>query len=289
MKNWLQAQREKLRALSRPQLLRAGAAALAAALSLTLTAVQASAQHLELSAQTSAFPPAADSASAVPSIDGSLYADLPDVIQTESAVRTEAVPYSIRILEDDSLYTGETQLVSPGADGLARITEELVYVNGVYDHTRLVETEILERPVQEVIREGTKYRPFSTGTYLWPAAGTLSSGFGGRSGFGSSNHKGLDIAGPTGTEVSAADAGLVIRADDEYSGYGNLIMIQHDNGDVTYYAHLSGFAVSAGEYVEQGQCIGYMGSTGVSSGSHLHFEIRLGGTEPVDPLLYLPA
>ncbi len=288
MKNWIQAQQERLRALPRPQLLRVGAAALAVAACLTLTAVQASAQYLELSGQAPVFPPAAGPASAAPAIDTSLYADLPDVIRTETAVRTEAVPYSIRILEDDSLYTGETQLVSPGTDGLAQITEELVYVNGVYDHTRLVETEILERPVQEVIREGTKYRPFSTGTYLWPAAGTLSSGFGSRSGFGSSNHKGLDIAGPSGTAVLAADAGLVIRADDEYSGFGNLIMVQHDNGDVTYYAHLSGFAVSAGEYVEQGQCIGYMGSTGVSSGSHLHFEIRLGGTEPVDPLLYLP-
>jgi murein DD-endopeptidase MepM/ murein hydrolase activator NlpD len=118
----------------------------------------------------------------------------------------------------------------------------------------------------------------------------LTSDYGYRSvAVGSSNHKGIDIAGTYGSDVCAADGGTATFA--QYwdgSGYGKIIMIEHDNGDVTYYAHLSEILVSAGDKVAQGDVIGKMGNTGNVSGTHLHFEVRPNGGEPVDPLAYLP-
>ncbi|MBR3211689.1 MAG: M23 family metallopeptidase [Firmicutes bacterium] len=104
---------------------------------------------------------------------------------------------------------------------------------------------------------------------------------------GSSDHKGLDIAGSSGQDIYAADGGEVIYAD-WLEGYGYLVKILHDNGDVTYYGHCSELLVYEGEKVGRGELIAYMGCTGVASGDHLHFEIRRDDT-PIDPLEELPA
>jgi murein DD-endopeptidase MepM/ murein hydrolase activator NlpD len=98
-------------------------------------------------------------------------------------------------------------------------------------------------------------------------------------------HPGIDIAAGTGTPIKAAAGGLALVAG--YSGgYGNLIVIDHGNGIATAYAHQSSLAASVGQQVGQGQVIGYVGSTGFSTGPHLHFEVRVNGS-PVDPLGYL--
>jgi virulence factor Mce-like protein len=117
----------------------------------------------------------------------------------------------------------------------------------------------------------------------WPIEGTLTSPFGPR---GGAMHEGIDIDGETGDPVAASAAGTVLMAG-YYSGYGNAVIVDHGDGLTTLYGHLNGFAVSAGQRVAQGQTIGFVGSTGHSTGSHLHFEIRVGGL-PVDPLPYLP-
>ena len=117
---------------------------------------------------------------------------------------------------------------------------------------------------------------------IWPVSGPVVSPFGIRWG---RMHEGIDISAPTGTPVSASAAGTVIYAG-WMGGYGNLVIVDHGGGIATAYGHQSSVAVGNGTYVAQGQTIGYVGSTGHSTGPHLHFEVRVDGT-PVDPLGYL--
>jgi len=113
----------------------------------------------------------------------------------------------------------------------------------------------------------------SSSGFIWPVNGRLSSPFGPRWG---RMHNGQDIAAPTGTPIKAVKAGTVIKAGDG-GGYGNLTIIDHGGGIVTAYAHQSRFGVGEGAQVQQGDVIGYVGSTGHSTGPHLHFEVRING------------
>jgi murein DD-endopeptidase MepM/ murein hydrolase activator NlpD len=122
--------------------------------------------------------------------------------------------------------------------------------------------------------------------FSWPAAGTLTSRFGRRWG---RMHKGIDIAGPVGTPINAAADGVVIVAGWKSGGYGNLVEIRHSDGTTTRYGHNSQISVSVGQTVRQGQQVARMGSTGRSTGSHLHFEIRPSGGSAVNPISFLPA
>lgn len=124
--------------------------------------------------------------------------------------------------------------------------------------------------------------PSATG-FIWPASGPVTSGFGPRWG---RMHTGIDIAVPYGSPVVASKAGVVVIAS-WYGGYGNLVVIDHGNGVTTWYGHNSSFAVSVGQTVQQGQVIAMAGSTGNSTGPHVHFEIRF-NYNPVNPRPYLP-
>jgi murein DD-endopeptidase MepM/ murein hydrolase activator NlpD len=119
-------------------------------------------------------------------------------------------------------------------------------------------------------------------TLRWPVSGVLTSPFGMRWG---RMHQGIDIAAPSGTPIVAAAGGTVFFSG-EMAGYGNVILIDHGNGLVTVYAHQSRLGVGNGAWVSAGQTIGYVGSTGHSTGPHLHFETRVNGTA-VDPMRYL--
>ena len=127
-----------------------------------------------------------------------------------------------------------------------------------------------------------------TGKFLWPTNGKISSRYGSRTSKSTGNsrmHNGLDLYAPLGTPIIAADSGQVIKA--EYDGgYGYSILIYHGGSVATFYAHLSGFNAGTGQYVEKGQVIGYVGSTGYSTGNHLHFEVRING-QPQNPEKYL--
>ncbi|MDU4571436.1 MAG: peptidoglycan DD-metalloendopeptidase family protein, partial [Finegoldia magna] len=129
------------------------------------------------------------------------------------------------------------------------------------------------------------------GAYLqWPVPSShrMTSFYGWRSdpfGRGSGFHTGLDISAPMGTNVISAEDGVVVHVGWS-GGYGNLVKVQHDNGALTYYGHLSGFNCSVGQRVKRGQLIAYIGSTGYSTGPHLHFEVRFNG-QHTDPLNYL--
>jgi murein DD-endopeptidase MepM/ murein hydrolase activator NlpD len=126
---------------------------------------------------------------------------------------------------------------------------------------------------------------------IWPVAGEVTDGFGGRRNpFGGSSfelHPGQDISAPRGAEVVAAAGGTVVFAATQ-SGYGQLVTIDHGGGLTTRYAHLSKIEVAAGQQVSRGQLIGRVGSTGRSTGPHLHYEVRI-GEEAVNPRAYLPA
>ena len=138
---------------------------------------------------------------------------------------------------------------------------------------------LLSRSSQPTFISGS---PSASG-FIWPANGSLSSGFGPRWG---RMHNGIDIATPTGSAVAASKAGKVVIAS-WYGGYGNLVVIDHGGGVSTWYGHNSAFSTSVGRQVAQGQVIAKAGSTGNSTGPHVHFEIRFNGN-PMDPRPYLP-
>ncbi|MDY7015613.1 MAG: M23 family metallopeptidase, partial [Cyanobacteriota bacterium] len=101
-------------------------------------------------------------------------------------------------------------------------------------------------------------------------------------------HRGIDVAGPTGTPIVAAAAGEVVTAGWNSGGFGNLVDIRHPDGSMTRYAHNSKVLVRKGQWVEQGERISLMGSTGYSTGPHLHFEVHPSGRGAVNPMAYLP-
>ncbi|MGB6406298.1 MAG: M23 family metallopeptidase, partial [Planococcus donghaensis] len=121
--------------------------------------------------------------------------------------------------------------------------------------------------------------PAPSAMFIWPASGRHSSGFGGRDiGDGAESHLGQDIANVTGTPISAAATGYVSYAGN-MGGYGNVVILTHSINGQTYatvYAHMSAINVSSGQAVSQGQNVGLVGSTGRSTGPHLHFEIHVG-------------
>jgi murein DD-endopeptidase MepM/ murein hydrolase activator NlpD len=118
------------------------------------------------------------------------------------------------------------------------------------------------------------------GQFVWPTSGVITQGF-------KFFHQGMDIANRAGGNVLAADAGRVTVAGwTDNTGYGNRIMIDHGNGYITLYGHLSLIQVQVGQTVKRGDVIGQMGNTGRSTGTHLHFEIRHGGVHE-NPLGYL--
>jgi murein DD-endopeptidase MepM/ murein hydrolase activator NlpD len=122
-------------------------------------------------------------------------------------------------------------------------------------------------------------------TYVWPLHGRLTSYFGRRNlGMGTAAfHRGLDIAAPSGTTIVAARTGTVIFAGWSDRGYGNLVKIRHAGGAETWYGHASRILVRVGQSVKQGEPIALVGSTGISTGPHLHLELHVRGIA-VDPL-----
>jgi murein DD-endopeptidase MepM/ murein hydrolase activator NlpD len=128
--------------------------------------------------------------------------------------------------------------------------------------------------------EPTALPPDESGRWIWPVRGELSQLF-------SDRHRAIDIVSDHGALVVAADAGKVVYSDWEITGYGYLLIVDHGDGYRTYYAHLYGFYVDVGERVERGDLLGQLGTTGYSTGPHLHFEIRYQGIQR-DPLELLP-
>jgi len=143
--------------------------------------------------------------------------------------------------------------------------------------------------VNAVIQPASAAASSRGGLMQWPVAGQISSPFGERKnpmGPGDDFHPGLDIAADAGTPIGAAAAGRVVSAGPD-GGYGNLIVVDDGNGITTRYAHCSQIFARVGDTITPGQTIGAVGSTGHSTGPHLHFEVRV-NDNPVDPTQFLP-
>lgn len=152
----------------------------------------------------------------------------------------------------------------------------------------------LQAEIARLIQESQRAR--SSGRWMWPVDGVLTQGFGCSPYWfepydpdcpSRHFHSGIDIANNYGTPVRAADGGIVHNFDYGQYGYGRYVIVVHGGGFTSLYGHLSGWAIEEGSPVAKGTVIGYMGSSGASTGPHLHFEIDLAGT-PVNPLSYLP-
>ena len=182
--------------------------------------------------------------------------------------------------------------------------QDLIELNGVVNPNRLsVGQSLFVYGVDEIIRRksagskgarGAKSKGKRSprikiipkkGMLAWPIkAGRTTSGYGPRWG---RIHRGLDLAAPIGTPVLAAAKGVVLYSDNKQRGYGNLVIIQHESGLITVYAHNRRNLVDEGMHVRQGAKIAELGNTGRSSGPHLHFEVRVNG-KAVDPIKFLP-
>jgi murein DD-endopeptidase MepM/ murein hydrolase activator NlpD len=159
------------------------------------------------------------------------------------------------------------------------------YQTALRSTTTTTTTATILQPELPPLPSSDTYLPVVFNGYHWPAQGTLTSGYGWRWG---RMHNGIDIAGPIGTPVIAAASGEVIFSGWNSGGYGNLIKIRHPDSSVTLYAHNNKNIVVEGEQILQGQQIAEMGSTGYSTGSHLHFEIHPNGDSAVNPIAFLP-
>lgn len=145
--------------------------------------------------------------------------------------------------------------------------------------------ELSSAPVKSLLGRRYPKLPAYKGGYRWPlAAGIVSSEFGRR---WNKPHEGIDIAADEGEPVFAAAAGKVLYASDRMRGYGNVVVLRHDSQVTTLYAHNRSLKVGLGETVEQGQVIAKLGSTGHSTGPHIHFEVRRANVA-VDPRRVLP-
>lgn len=209
------------------------------------------------------------------------------VVVEGTLVREESIPYQTRYTNDSNLWRGQYRTVTAGVSGARSVEYSVVFENGQEVERAEVAQSVIREPETKVVASGTRYIMASrgdggSGVVAWPLRGRITSAFGWRrTGF----HSGIDIAGNTGDPIYAAESGTVIYA--AWSGgYGRLIRIDHGDGLATWYAHLSAYRVSTGDRVSRGDLIGLVGSSGNSTGPHLHFEVRINGVAK-NPVNYL--
>lgn len=220
------------------------------------------------------------------------------------SIRKIVTSTSVREIEFDTVkrrdatkYSGYRQVLQKGVNGSERVTKTQIYIDGVLQDTEYSYETIVE-PIEEIVTVGTRtsYGGVYIGEasdkgFLWPAPSchSVSSPYGWRS---SGWHNGIDLirggGGALGTPVIASQSGRVEVVQRSSSGYGNMVLINHGNGYKTRYAHMvkGSIRVSVGDYVEAGQTIGKVGSTGNSTGPHLHFEVIYKG-ETQNPKYYI--
>lgn len=228
-----------------------------------------------------------------------------------TVTKTEDIPVAFQTVKQNSsaLYVGSTKTSTQGQNGVNRKTTVITYLDGKEASRQEGKTEVIKKPVNQVVLVGTKKKVTNTATkdnnknnnknnnnktdnktntkgapsFAWPTSGRISSRYGQRDG---RLHAGIDISKPVGSTVKASASGTVTRAGNAGT-YGILVEINHGNGWVTRYAHNSKVLVRAGDKVTKGQAIALSGNTGRSTGPHVHFEIRYNGSAK-NPLSYLP-
>lgn len=206
------------------------------------------------------------------------------VVTYEHVQKEQSIDFKTETKSNSDMYRGESKVVQEGEKGTKHVEYKIVRENGQVVSRDVVNEEIVKEPVDKVVEQGTKVRANrGSGQFLWPAVGgRITSNFGPRWG---RMHNGMDIAGVSDRSILAADNGVVEIAQWNDS-LGNYIVINHNNGYKTLYGHLSSINVQVGQTVSRGQRIGVMGTTGRSTGIHLHFEVHRNGT-PVNPRPYV--
>ncbi|MGB9819348.1 MAG: peptidoglycan DD-metalloendopeptidase family protein [Thermovenabulum sp.] len=196
----------------------------------------------------------------------------------------KAIPYDTIVEKDDSMWRWDQKVKTEGKEGLKELASQVTFKNGVKIDEQILGEKIIKQPVTRVVVRGTKNQVAfrGSGRFLWPLTGNITSPFGKR---GRDYHEGIDIGSSYGTPVRASNSGVVVFSG-RNGAYGNLVIIDHGGGIQTYYAHLSSILVSEGQKVEKGSIVGRVGSTGRTTGPHLHFEVRVNGV-PKNPITYL--
>lgn len=205
------------------------------------------------------------------------------VLCKKEYTENKVLRHKIKYENDSSLLKGKSKMKTEGKDGFEKTEKTRYILNGnvIYDEKGKT---TLEDSKTEVVLVGTKEAEIGTGNMSNPCKGkgTLSSRYGSRNG---RMHKGIDICGPEGTDITAADSGTVVFSGWDNGGYGYVVKIDHGNGYETLYAHCKSLYVTEGSSVKKGDVIASMGNTGRSTGPHLHFEvINTKNGSNIDPL-----
>jgi murein DD-endopeptidase MepM/ murein hydrolase activator NlpD len=216
-------------------------------------------------------------------LDLTVLQPLLSVKTVEKRAETIEVPYEVSYVEDATMKAGLKETIVPGENGLKEVTYLTTRINGEFKEEAAAAETIIRPSTKAVVKKGTKIIPgVGTGTFAWPVyRAKLTSDYGKRWG---RFHPGTDMVSES-TTIMAADHGKTVFAGWK-NGYGRCIIIDHQNGYSTLYGHLSKLEVNEGEVVQKGEKIGIMGTTGNSTGVHLHFEVRR-GEEQENPLNYL--
>jgi len=207
--------------------------------------------------------------------------------QTKRLEYSQEIPFEVVTRAADDLYTTQSRIVKKGVAGEAQVVADVVYVDGQEQDRAVVCYDVIEQPQAQIKEVGTKLPPAKApkGNFILPFNGIRTSSYGYRPSMGDF-HTGIDLAGATGSAIVAADGGTVTFAGWK-GNYGYCVFITHGNtGFVTVYAHCSKLLVKQGQKVAQGEQIAKLGSTGRTTGPHLHFEVRIDG-KTVNPTKYL--
>lgn len=208
---------------------------------------------------------------------------------TRTVTTTERVPFDTTYIDLPERYKGYSEKISDGSDGTRKVEVQVVYEGSRPVKVLGIKSSELSSPVNAVVRRGTKeVRTQTVDGSPWQYSfinplkdqGWISADF-----YDYPGHNGLDIAAPYGTPVYASAGGTVTLAG-WFGEYGHCIIVRHPDGSEAVYAHNSRLMVSRGQTIKQGQKIAEVGSTGNSTGNHLHFEIRSNGAF-LNPLTYI--
>ena len=200
-----------------------------------------------------------------------------------NTIKEQPIYATTIVKSTDKLMSGVNKVEIQGIDGIKKITTEVITINNKMASQKVLKEETTKPVQNKEILVGT-YKPIILQLVYMnrPSRGSISSSFGMRWG---KMHKGIDIAANFGVTINAVLDGTIAYAGWQ-DGYGNVIKIDHGDNIETTYAHCSSIAVKKGEVVKQGEKIGEVGSTGNSTGPHLHFEVRENG-EPKNPEKYI--
>lgn len=220
------------------------------------------------------------------------------VLVKTDVVLTEKIPYDTKVKYDKTKDSSYKKVTKKGVNGTQKTTYRISLLDGVQTDAVITDVKTIKKPVNKVVTKGkggsasvVTTREVSSSGFIWPVPSvhTISSSYGYRE--GGEFHTGIDIADGDcyGATIVASKGGTVEWAGYDDSGYGNYVIIDHGDGYKTLYGHCSSVYVSQGQQVSQGQSICAIGSTGQSTGNHLHFEVRTGDqrSDRQNPLDYV--